>query len=223
MGVATAWGPSDEGASGGSKGPGILPAFSKSSTRSVMNHSERWLLAGSRASGGSANQDNPVYRSRFHSPGPFSAATPPRRPILAPPSRPARGRTKARRLWIKCRPDRTRRSRVRSTQEIRRFSTGSWGSGAFRRPPMDRMGWPLPADPGAPEGPARSDRSIAEVAGNLCRLMPASVAISAARRNRASTLAPRIFLASPAWCASPPAPTPPPRTGRPRCMPWPKP
>ena len=51
----------------------------KSSTRSVMNHSERWLLAGSRASGGLANQDNPVYRSRFHAPVPVldrNATTP---------------------------------------------------------------------------------------------------------------------------------------------------
>ena len=67
----------------------------KSSTRSVMNHSERWLLAGSRASGGSANQDNPVYRSSFHSPVPFLGrnATTPLHPGAALAAR--QGRTKA--------------------------------------------------------------------------------------------------------------------------------
>ena len=102
-----------------------------------MNHSKRWLLAGSRASGGLANQDNPVYRSRFHSPVLFfdRNATTPLHPAAALAARPG--------------------------------ENDGWGTRAFGRAPMDQIGWPLPRDPGASGGPARSDRSIAEVGGNL--------------------------------------------------------
>ena len=123
------WGRVTKGHQGARKGRAILPAFPKSSTRSVMNHSKRWLLAGSRASGGEANQDNPVYRSRFHSPVPVLGrnATTPLHPAAA--------------------------------LAARQGENEGWGTRALGRAPMDRMGWPLPADPGAPAGAAdRSDR-----------------------------------------------------------------
>ena len=84
-----------KGHQGARKGRTTLPTLAKSSTRSLMNHSERWLLARSRASGGLANQDNPVYRSRFHAPVPFPDhnATTPLHPAAALAAR--QGRTKA--------------------------------------------------------------------------------------------------------------------------------